>query len=94
MLIIKEEYSNKEEREMIINKHRDKYLIEEQNITEGNFLVFMDVRPVEIEIEELKLQNDMLLIGLADTYETQQNNSDMLLSAVAEVYEIILGGVE
>lgn len=44
------EYTNQQEREQILEEHQDKYLIEEKNITEGNFLVFSTVKPIESEI--------------------------------------------
>lgn len=38
----KYQYQTDDERESIINEHLDKYLHEEQNIAEGNFLIFSD----------------------------------------------------
>jgi hypothetical protein len=38
-------------------------LIEEKNIREGNFLIFTDVKPIEVEIEELKQTIDIMLGG-------------------------------
>lgn len=54
------EYTTEQERENIINSNTDKYLIEEKNIREGNFLVFTDVKPLEVEITELKTSNEEL----------------------------------
>lgn len=48
------EYANQEDRETIINNNQDKYLIEEKNIKEGNFLIFTDAKPIELEIENIK----------------------------------------
>lgn len=36
------EYKNQEERDRIINENTNLVLIEEQNITAGNFLIFID----------------------------------------------------
>lgn len=36
------QYSSQKEREELINTHKHLHLIEEKNITEGNFLVFSD----------------------------------------------------
>ena len=47
------EYANKEERDFILQQYKDKYLIAEKNIKEGNFLIFTDVKPIEISITEL-----------------------------------------
>lgn len=101
-MLLKIEYHSEEEREAILQENSRKYLIEEQNIVSGNFLIFSDeplIKKIythvpEEEFESLKSVTDILMVGLADTYETQQQNSDMLLNAVAEVYEKILGGVE
>lgn len=53
-MIYNHEYTTQEERENIINSNTDKYLIEERNIKEGNFLIFTDVKPIEIEVQETK----------------------------------------
>lgn len=47
-------YRNDDERAIILDENKDKYLIKEKNITEGNFLVFTDVKPIEIELQETK----------------------------------------
>ena len=41
----KYKYKNKEERDSILIEHSNLFLIEEQNITEGNFLIFTDIQP-------------------------------------------------
>lgn len=48
------EYNSLDEREYIVENNIGKYLIEEKNIREGNFLVFSDVKPLEIELLEVK----------------------------------------
>jgi len=45
------EYHDNDERQSIIDEHSDKFLIEEQNITEGNFLIFSDVPNMVLETE-------------------------------------------
>lgn len=42
---VKRQYGTVEERDSIIQEHSDLFLIEEHNITEGNFLVFADEYP-------------------------------------------------
>ena len=44
---IKLQYINLIERSSILESNKDKYLIEEQNITEGNFLIFSDTKPTD-----------------------------------------------
>lgn len=71
-MIYKFEYRNDTERQEIIEVHSEKYLIEEQNITEGNFLIFTDEFPlpsVEVQIDELKQDTLILMDALAVTYE-------------------------
>ncbi|MDW0112969.1 hypothetical protein QT711_07210 [Sporosarcina saromensis] len=48
------EYKNADEKQTLLAEHSDKYLVEEKNLFEGKFLVFTDIKPVEIEIIELK----------------------------------------
>jgi hypothetical protein len=48
-MITKIQYSNISERNTIIEENSNLILVEEQNIKEGNFLMFSDV-PVEREI--------------------------------------------
>lgn len=50
------EYRDDVERDKIIADNSAKYLIEERNIKEGNFLLFTDSKPVDIEVRELKQQ--------------------------------------
>lgn len=60
------EYKGNEERQQIIEQNADKTLIEEQNHTNGNFLVFTDSPPTHSEIEKLKEQNTKIMLALAD----------------------------
>ena len=41
-MIYKFQYSNDEERESLIKEHSDKNLTEEQNLADGNYLIFSD----------------------------------------------------
>lgn len=58
----KYEYKNDIERKAIIDNNKDKYLIEEQNITEGNFLVFSDIKPLEYQLQELNNATNQILL--------------------------------
>jgi hypothetical protein len=40
------QYKDAVERAAIVSQNTDKFLIEEQNIIEGNFLIFTDKKPV------------------------------------------------
>ncbi|PJO40081.1 hypothetical protein [Lysinibacillus xylanilyticus] len=62
------EYKTMEERESIIYSNTGKRLVEEHNITEGNFLVFDD------DVEMLVVPQERL-----ETLETSQADQDELL---------------
>jgi hypothetical protein len=47
-LQLKIQYHSQQERENIINEHSSLILVEEQNISEGNFLIFSDSPPEQI----------------------------------------------
>lgn len=76
----KYEYKDLSERELILNTHNDLVLIEEQNITEGNFLIFIDAvsaleiakkqilaRRISTIIEYAQLQGESTLSSIEDT---------------------------
>lgn len=72
---IKIQYTTQEERSQIIDDKKNLTLIEEQNLNDGNFLIFTD-EPIEpaivytqvnaIEFEGLKSDNEMLKLMVAD----------------------------
>lgn len=68
-MIIKIQYQNETDRDGIIALNTDKSLIEEQNITEGNFLIFTDTPRVEEQVAQLKEDNLILMDVLATLYE-------------------------
>lgn len=78
-MITKLQYSDSSERQRIIDENSDKVLIEEQNIIDGNFLIFTDERPITEEVKQLKSK-------------LQQAEADNLtsLKAIADLYEMML----
>lgn len=62
------QYTDLTDRQTIMDANKDKTLIEEQNIKEGNFLIFSDIKPIENQIGDL--QNNQLIImnAIADVY--------------------------
>ncbi|MGE6604851.1 hypothetical protein ACQKEY_24545 [Lysinibacillus fusiformis] len=57
------QYYTTEEREQLLNKFSNKFLIEERNITEGNYLVFSDtpntnVLPVVVTQDEFETMEE------------------------------------
>lgn len=67
-MLYKYSFSNDSEKEQLIQANSDKFLIEEQNITEGNFLVFSDEPPQEniIYINVPKEEFDLMKQALDD----------------------------
>lgn len=59
----KYEYKDTVEREDILVKNKELFWIEEQNITEGNFLIFSDVQPQMIDLEAQDLSSRVLDIS-------------------------------
>jgi len=52
-MIFRIQYTDQADRQVKINANLGKFLIEEDNITEGNFLTFSDVKPIEVVLEIL-----------------------------------------
>ena len=50
------QYETPAEKETLLRENESKYLIEEQNLFDGNFLIFSEERPVDpqIEVQTLK----------------------------------------
>lgn len=61
-MIIKIQYNDEGEKPLIIGNNKDKLLIEEQHITEGNFLIFTDIPRDEDILKDIKNNTDMLLL--------------------------------
>lgn len=72
----KYEYKTAAERDALIQEHSNLVLVEEQNITDGNFLVFVDAPeepqadPVTAKLAVIEQQNLTIMSALADLYET------------------------
>lgn len=75
-MIYKFEFNSKEEKYEIEKNNSDKYLIEEQYLIEGNFLVYTDELS-EIEIIKIKQnqQNENILINMLAITEMYELNS-------------------
>lgn len=67
-MFYRKQYFSQEEREDLLLKNNDLILVEEQNITEGNFLVFSDVeveKPINLEEMQAKtLLNTEVLLAM------------------------------
>lgn len=63
------QFTDQTDKETKIKANSDKTLIEVQEITEGNFLIFSDVPRLEDQILQLKEDNLILMDVLATMYE-------------------------
>lgn len=68
-MITKIQYNNLEERQQIIDANQDNFLIEEQNILDGNFLIFTDIKPVEYQLRDQADNQLVIMDVLATMYE-------------------------
>ena len=67
-MIIKEQFHNELERAQLLDEYSDIYLIEEQDIIEGKFLIFTTIKPLSEEVEKLKLEDLNNKEAIADLY--------------------------
>ncbi|HHY27705.1 MAG TPA: hypothetical protein GX523_13370 [Desulfitobacterium dehalogenans] len=61
-MIAKIQYISEQDRKNVIDSNPNKVLIEEQNILEGNFLIFSDVRPNEFILRDIKDNTDIIIL--------------------------------
>lgn len=73
------QYNDLNERESAINNNLDKFLIEEQNIEEGNFLIFSSNKPLSVEVAELKEKQVLSNQLVADNSLAQQELLELLI---------------
>ena len=70
-MLFKIQFTDLLSREEIINLNNDKILIMEENITEGDFLTFTDIKPLENQLVELSDTQMVIMSGIADVYMAQ-----------------------
>lgn len=88
--MIKIEYKTKEERENAIEEQQTLgyYLIEEQNITEGNFLIFGEQPNPTVKPEPLKPSEiDLLKAQLMTSLDRQEFLEDLIAEMAMMVYD-------
>lgn len=78
------QYHDEQERENLIEQHSNLYLIEEQNVEEGSFLIFSE-KPSPVQIVYTQIS--------AEEMEALKAENQALNTAVVELYEIALGGI-
>ena len=56
------QFNDDANKQTIIGNNTDKFLILEKRHIEGNFLVFSDVRPLEVQLNDLNNTTNMILL--------------------------------
>lgn len=89
-MIYKFKFNSKEEKHVIEKNNSDKYLIEEQYLIDGNFLVYTD----EISDFEMIKRKTSILEAENEKFkaEQEQQNEEILVNMLAntEMFEMIL----
>lgn len=86
-MVYRIQYQNQDERQSIIDNNVDKYLIEEQNITEGNFLIFTDEKPITEELNDLKRENVLLKAQSQANSNRADFQEDLIVEMAMMVYQ-------
>jgi hypothetical protein len=53
-MLLKYQYSSEDEKKSILQENAGKFLIEEQHLITGHFLIFTDVATIETEVSTIK----------------------------------------
>lgn len=75
------QYDTKAERDNLISQNSTKYLIEEQNISDGNFLIFSD-EPIKEKV--------VYIDGTEAKLKDQADNQLVIMDVLATMYEDML----
>jgi len=88
------EYKTIEERVLIIASNTSLFLIREENITDGNFLIFSDTQPQEQSIQSGEMSISDRLSIISEYAGLDSSIVDVLENTIIE-YEtnLILGGM-
>lgn len=87
-MITKEQYTNKDERNSILEKHKDKYLIKEKNISDGSFLIFTNIKPIELGISELNRDINNVAELTTIVAMDKDDIAEMLVYALQKIDEL------
>ncbi len=88
----KHQYTDDDDKQSIIDANADKFLIEQQNLIDGNFLVFADSPLQPPAPGPLEAENTALKLALAELAETQEADKLATQLALAELAELMAGG--
>lgn len=64
----KVQYTDQADRQLKIDANANKILIEEQNLFDGNFLIFTDIKPLENQIADMQDNQLTIMEAIADLY--------------------------
>ncbi|MBV4424931.1 hypothetical protein [Clostridium tyrobutyricum] len=86
-MIYKFQYKTDDEKINILNQNKDKILIEIQNITEGNFLIFSDIKPLNNQLNDLQNNQLNIMNSVADIYSKigDKEKFEQLQNTIAEL---------
>jgi len=65
----KVQYIDVADKQRVLLDNKGLILIEEQNITEGNFLIFTDVKPIEHQLQEQAENQLTIMEAIVTLYE-------------------------
>ncbi|WP_339276531.1 hypothetical protein MKY59_05880 [Paenibacillus sp. FSL W8-0426] len=94
--MIKIQYENQEDRQSILDEYKDKFLIEDQVLTEGKFLIFSDTKPIPPivyisvpleEFESLKRESTLLKAQSKALAERAAFTDNVIAEIAIEVYK-------
>lgn len=97
---LKFEYTSQEQRQSLIIQHSDKTLVEEQNILDGNFLIFSEEPPNNIiytqvneeEFNRIKAENETLKASVIELTTYSSAQEERFNQAITELTILIAGG--
>lgn len=67
-MITKVQYTDQASRQAKLDANKDKFLIEEDHFTTGNFLIFDDTKPLDAQLADLRDNQQSIKDGMADMY--------------------------
>ncbi|WJH30962.1 hypothetical protein N6H13_10480 [Paenibacillus sp. CC-CFT742] len=94
--MIKVQYKNQEDRQSILDEYKERFLIEDQVLIEGNFLIFSDeplpepivyVSVPQEEFERLKQDSTLLKAQSSALSERADLVEDVIAEMAVQVYE-------
>lgn len=87
MATVKIQYRNQSDRSRILSEKKDMYLIEEQILIDGNFLIFSGEKPVSEVIKEMNQENTLIKAQNQALTERADFIEDVVAEMAAQVYQ-------